>query len=541
MQERIRVVAAVARDPLLSRLELAYFGFNMSEYATWMAILVYAYAIGGAGTAAIFALVQLIPAGIVAPFAASLGDRFRRERVLLAGYLWQALSLAATAGALYADAPPIVTLIVATIASASFTVTRPVQAVILPSITHTPADLTAANAVSGIAENVGIFVGPLIGGLLLVRSQPADVFGFFAAVSVLSAILVARVPQGVMPTAAGAGDGTPIHFTMPFRGFAVLAKTPQILLLVLILTATTAIIGGLDILFVATAIDLLHADDAWAGFMYAAFGLGGIAGAVASVGLIGRRRMTPALATSGGLFGLPISAIALLPGAVAAPLLFGASGAGFGVVSVAGRTLLQRVVPEELLGRVFGVLEGLTMFALAIGSVVAGLIVAAFGVEAGLIVAGLAIPALLIVVWFKLGALDRDARPLDPEALTLLRRLPTFAPLSAPSIERILAELIRLDVPEGNVLIRQGDYGDRFYVLAEGRVVVTKDGATIRELGPGGYFGEIALLRDVPRTATITAITPLRVIAIERERFLEAVTGHPQSHANAEAGVMGPI
>ena len=158
--ERLRVVVVVARDPVLARLELAFLGFNMARYATWIAILVYAYGLGGAGAAGIVALVQLVPSGLVAPFAAFAGDRFRRDRVLLAGYLIQAAALGATAVALYADAPLALTLLVATAAAASFTMTLPTQAAILPSITRTPQDPTAANAVSGLAEKRATRVAP---------------------------------------------------------------------------------------------------------------------------------------------------------------------------------------------------------------------------------------------------------------------------------------------------------------------------------------------------------------------------------------------
>lgn len=535
MREQLRVVLAVARDPVLARIELAYFGFNMAEYATWMAILVYAYGLGGAGTAAIVALVQLIPAGIAAPFASYAGDRFARDRALAFGYVLQAISLGATAAALIAEAPLPVAILFATIASTTFVITRPLQAVILPSITHSPGDLTAANAVSGLAENVGIFVGPLLGGIVIGVAGPGGVFAVFAVISLMGAIFVARLPVRLDRTASHPTDGVHGILAGTLGGIAILRRERTILLIVLVLSAMTVVVGALDIFFVATAIDLLHAGEAWAGFLYSAFGLGGVVGSFATVVLIGRRRMTPALAGSSGLFGLPISAIGIVPTTLTAPTLFGLSGAGLSIATVAGRTLLQRVAPEKALASVFGALEGLTMFSLAIGSVGAGALVATFGIGWGLVVAGLLVPAVVALAWLQLGRLDRDARAPDPEALELLRRLPIFAPLSAPTIDRILAELTRLDVPAGNVLIAEGDPGDRFYVLAEGTIAVTKNGVHLSDRGAGDHFGEIALLRNVPRTATVTALTPVRLIAIERERFLEAVTGHPQSQFHAEA------
>lgn len=533
MGERLRVVATVARDPGLARITGAYLGFNMAEYATWVAILVYAYGLGGAGAAGIVALVQLIPAGIVAPFAAFAGDRFRRDRVLLVGYLLQSITLGATAVALYADAPIALTLVVATMAATSFTITRPTQAAILPNITHTPADLTAANAVSGLAENVGIFLGPLLGGLLLGRSEPGDVFAAFAFVTFMSTLLVVRLPIDVAVAPPRASSEAGLHGS--FGGFAALRRERRVLLLVLILSATIVVVGAMDILFVAVAIDLLHAGEAWAGFLYSAFGLGGIVGAISTVALVGRRRLTPSLAGSGVLFGLPISSIGLVPAAATAPFLFAASGVGYSVTTVAGRTLLQRIAPEAVLARVFGVLEGLAMFALALGSVGSAVLVETLGITAALVVTGMFVPVALALAWIQLRKLDREAMAPDPEALAMLRRLPIFAPLSAPAIERIMADLIRLEVPAGHVLIREGDEGDRFYVIVEGRADVTRAGIQVAERRAGEYVGEIALLRDLPRTATVTAVTPLKLLALERGRFLEAVTGHPRSHAYVES------
>lgn len=537
MREQLRVVLTVARDGTLARIQLAYLGFNMAEYATWVAILVYAYGLGGAGAAAIIAMVQLIPAGLVAPFAAYAGDRYRQDRVLVAGYLAQGVTLGATAVALVGGWPPVATIAVATVAAMTFTVTRPIMAVMLPSITHSPGDLTAANAVSGLVENIAKFIGPLASGVILAGADPGTVFAVFGVMSIGSALLAARLPASfeAKPAGGGADGGVRAILEGSFGGFGVLARERTVLLLVITVSLATVVVGALDILFVAAAIDLLQAGEEWAGYLNAAFGLGGVIGAFATVVLIGRRRMTPALAANGAVFGLPIAAVGVVPATLVAPVLFAASGAGYSVTSVAAQTLLQRSAPEAVLARVFGVVESLAMFALALGALAAGLVAEVIGVGWALVGAGLLVPVTLALSWFKLAALDRDAREPDAEALVLLRRLPIFAPLSALAIDRILAELTRLEVPAGAVLIQQGDVGDRFYVIAEGRVEVVREGFVVAERTVGDHFGEIALLRDVPRTATVTALTPLRVIAIERDRFLDAVAGHAQSRAHAEA------
>ncbi len=535
MKEQLRVVLAVAREPALARIELAYLGFNMAEYALWMTFIVFAYGVGGAATAALVVTLQLIPCGLIAPFAGYAGDRWRGDRVLFAGYAIQAAAAGATAMALFAGAPFAVVAVVATGSAISFTLTRPVQAVVLPSVTHSPADLTAANTVSGLAENVGTFIGPLIAGLILAAFGPGAAFATFALVSIVGAVLVLRLPVDLRRTARESGTGVRAVLAEAFGGFGVLRREPQVLLLVAILAASTIVIGALDILFVAVAIDLLGAGEAWAGFLYSAFGLGGVFGTLATVSLVGRRRMTPALASSSGLFGVSISAIGLIPTTASAPVLFGASGAGFSVTMVAGRTLLQRTAPEVVLARVFGILEGLDMFALGLGAIAAGVLIEVIGVSGALLVIGLLVPTVIAITWVQLAAVDRHARLPDPATLDLLRQIPIFAPLSAPSMERIVANAVKLEVPAGEVVIREGDAGDRYYAIAEGRVEATAGGAHLSYRDAGEGFGEIALLRDVPRTATVTAMTPLRLAAIERSSFLETVTGHPQSRERAEA------
>lgn len=543
MTERLRIIAAVIHGPGLARIELAYFGFSMTQYATWVAVLVYAYRLGGAGGAGLAALIQLAPSGLVAPFAAYAGDRFRRDHVLLLGYLVQAAAIGLTAVAMYLGSPLSVTLVAATVAAASFTFTRPAQGAILPGITHTPADLTAANAVSGLAENLGVFAGPLVGGLLLRWGQPADVFALFGAVTLIAAVLVFRLPidaVAVRPQVRlAAGDVR----REALAGFAVLRRQRPLLLLVLVISSTIVVTGALDILFVAVAVDLLHAGASWAGFFYAAAGLGGIAGALGAVALVGRRRLTPSMAGAGVLFGMPIAVIGLLPGQLLALALFAGSGAGYSLTSVAGQTLLQRIAPEASLARVFGILESLRQFSVAIGSVAGAILVATLGTRVALVLVGLFVPATLAACWIWLRALDRNAPAPDPQALAAIRRLPIFVPLSAPSIERIMANLGRLEVPAGHVLIREGDEGDRFYVLLEGSVAISQGGRQIAVRAAPDQLGEIALLRDVPRTATVTAVTPVRLLTLDRASFLAAITGHPSAHtrarADAEARVHG--
>jgi hypothetical protein len=214
-------------------------------------------------------------------------------------------------------------------------------------------------------------------------------------------------------------------------------------------------------------------------------------------------------------------------------VLVAVAGIGRPLIDVAGRTLLQRVVSDRLLSRVFGVLEGLYMAGVALGLVIVPGLLAILGERATFLVSGVFLPLLFLLASRRLAEID--AASVVPEArLTLLRSLPLFAPLSAPVMERLASRLVPVEMDAGTAIVRQGDPGDRFYIVRDGEVAVLKDGRPVASLEQGDFFGEIALLHDVPRTATVTARTNVRLYALERDDFLEAVTGHPLSKEAAD-------
>jgi MFS family permease len=204
------------------------------------------------------------------------------------------------------------------------------------------------------------------------------------------------------------------------------------------------------------------------------------------------------------------------------------------LIDVAGRTLLQRIVPDRVLSRVFGVLEGLYMAGAASGLAVAPILFAVLGERATFVVAGAFLPVVFLLARRRLAEID--ATVAVPEArVALLRALPIFAPLPAPAMERVASRVIPTEATAGTEVVKQGDLGDRFYIIEDGEVTVSKDERTVTSLGRGEFFGEIALLRDIPRTATVTARTNTLLYALERDDFLEAVTGYPQSAEAADA------
>ncbi|HUR86346.1 MAG TPA: MFS transporter [Solirubrobacteraceae bacterium] len=536
MRSRTRIrdlLRAAFANAELRRVGLAYAGFNAAEWGVWIALLVYAYGHGGATAASVAAVVQLVPAGLFAPFAARMADRGAPARVLLGGYLAQSVTMSVTAVALLAGAPPAAVFVLAGLAASATTFTRPAQAALVPALVRRVDELTSANVVLGWIESIGLLVAPAVAGALLAVSVPAAVFAVMAALALVSAVLVAPV-RGPAPPAPDACDGDSLAVAGELlAGARVVGADPQARLLVGVLGMEFVLIGALDVLFVVLAIEVLDLGGSGAGYLNAAFGAGGVIGIALTVRLVGRARLVPALVAASLAWSLALLALGLWHAAIAAFLLLALAGAGRVVLDVAARTLLQRSAPPGVLARVFGVLETLDAIGLAIGSALAAVLVAALG--PGGAVAGLAVllPAMLALAARRLHSVDEGA-DVPVVEVALLRSHPIFSSLGPPALEGLARGMTALSLPAGACVIREGAPGERYYVVADGRLEVSRGTTAIAEVARGDGVGEISLLAGVPCSATVTAMTDVELLAIEPTHFIEVVTGHPVSARTAD-------
>lgn len=554
MKESLTAFRAVFHNPNLRRLQLAWAGSNLGTWAYGIALAVFAYDRGGAVAVGLVGLLRWIPAAIVAPFMGVLGDRFPRRRVMVASDLGRVVVISAGALAILAETSAAIVYGLAALGVVIATAFRPAQAAIIPRLAETPRELAASNVASSTIEAVGMFAGPAVGGIVLAVSGPAAVFGLAAATFLWSAAMIGRIrtdadggPPARDPATHRAGveaqrdvdtdDGgapTPSFHSQISAGFATILKEPGPRLLVGLFSAQTVIAGALSVFIVVIARELLDRGDAWVGILSAAIGVGGIIGAGVTAALIGRNRLALDFGVGVMLWGIPLIVIGVWPEpwvAISAMVLL---GLGNTMVDVSGDTLLQRSVPDEVLARVFGVLETLILLTVAIGAIVAPGLVALFGNRNALVVLGLFLPIVVGLRWRKLRVLDADGRPPERE-VALLRGIEIFSGLPEAVVEHLAGRLVSFTVPAGAELFAQGDPGDRFYVVADGAVEIVKDGEPVLDVRAGGSFGEIALLHEVPRQAGARALVDTEVLALEGGDFVAAVTGHAPSRDAAAA------
>ena len=510
------------RSRNLRRLQLGWASYFLVDGMSMVGLSVWAFRHGGTPAVGLVGLARLLPGAIALPFGAWAADRFSRRRVVSVVFLAITATQAAIAVALAADAPAAVIYALVAFNSMSGTPYRPAHLALAPLVARSPAELVAMNVTAGTLEGFVTFLGPALGALLLLGAQPWFVIAASALAGLGGLLAVVGIDVATDPSkAVRRSRERPRDALM--GGLVELRGNVDMAILVGCFVAQIFVRGMLGVLLVAVSFDLIDLGSSGVGWLAAAMGVGGIVGAMYAVTLTGRRRLGKPFALALVLWGFPIAVIGLLPHTVVAVVALLVIGLGNAILDVSGFTLIQRLGVDRALGRVFGVLYTFGIAMGGLGSLAAPALISWLGLRTVLIVVGLILPVLAGALLPRFRSIDERSEPL-PEVLSLLAGIPLLSPLPPITLEKLAARSSMVEKVAGGVVIAEGDPGDLFYVIAEGECGVSRAGRRIGTLGPGEQFGEIALLRETSRTATVAATCTTRLITIDGRDFVDAVS-----------------
>jgi MFS family permease len=512
--------AASARNPAVRRLQLGFAGACTAEWTFTVVLSVYAYQQGGARAVGLVSLVRMLPSALIAPFASTLADRWRRDLVLTLVSVTRCATAIGIAVIAAAGGPSVGIYGLAVVSTAAALLYRPVNSALLPLLCHTPTELAQANVVRGLLDSISTLVGPAIAAGLLAGGSPAAGFFAVAVLAGLSAAVTSRLT--VEEPEQQSGRGSVVAGLLV--GAQVVVRSGQLRVLLGLLAAQVVTRGALSVFSVLVAVQLLGMGEPGVGTLTSAIGAGAVVGSLFASVFVSNRRLAVWFGAGVALWGAPLIVLSLVPHETAALSLFALIGVGNALVDVGLFTLVARLVPERVLARVFGLLECVGGLAVGGGSVLAAWLASATDIRAALWLVGAIGPALVLVLWLPLRRLD-DAMVARDEDLELLRRVAVFDPLPLPALEQLAAGLRPRQVTAGETLYLQGDEPDGCFVIERGSAEVIGDGRRIADVGPGELVGEIALLRHVPRTATVRALTEMDLRLLDSDRFLLVVTG----------------
>lgn len=520
----MKLLRVVFGNRELARLELVWTAATLVRWALAILVALYAYRAGGPGAVGVAALVRMVPAALLAPRLAVIADRRSRRLVLSASLLVRCGLAVAMTLTVWSGGPLAALLAASAVYGAADSLQKPTQAALLAQHARNPTELAAANTLWSMLDNGAFVAGSLLVGALVAGAGLTAAFAACVVPLVLATFVLLGMQADVAPPAF-----EPVSAREELlAGVRVIRNSSQLRLLVGLFAADMFLQAVLDVLLVVAALGLLELGEEGAGWLSAAWGAGGVVGGATATVLFARGKLAWGITVGLVLAGVPLIAVGLWPGPVSAFPLLALLGVGFGVVEVALLTLTQRLVPADVVARVYGAQETITIVVMALGSVVATALVVLLGVQGALVAAGTFLPLCALAVVFRVRTLDSGATASDAD-FELLRGVHAFATLPVATIENLAVRARHETVPAGHEVVNQGDTGHTFYVIEKGRVEVLVGDEFRREEHPGEYFGEIGLLHDVHRTATVRAVRPSELLVLDRQEFLTAVGTHPRA------------
>ena len=532
---RQALAVTVANRDIL-RVQVAYLSVFAASAMLLVALSIVAFERAGAAGVAALTLAQMLPTLLIVPLVSGMGARLPRRRLLLGALMAGAAGAAGTAVLLVADSPLEGLFVVAAVIAAAAGVTWAVTTALLPALARSPEELIGANVASTAVEGMGGLVGPLLATVLLVLGGPALVAGVAVVVFLLglvAAVGVHAAPSPLDQAVTPRQSGARALFTEAGEGIRILWQLPGPRLVTVGIVVQTFVRGALGVLIVVLAIDVLGTGDPGVALLTAAMGFGGLVGSGLAAGLTVGRPLGPLLAISLACWGLPIALIAPLPTAAVALMMLAVVGASNALVDVSGFGLLQGSIPDQQRTGALGAVRAAVSLGVAAGGVAASVLLSLAGVQVVLVIVGLLLPALVLVLWPRWRTLD-DRLLVSREQVEAIRRCPIFAPLTLAQLEQLAGGMHDVRFAAGEAIIKEGEPGDAFYIITRGDAQVSSAGTSLNTLRTGDSFGEIALVRGVPRTATVTATSPLDAYRIDAPTFVSAITGNPSSRAAAD-------
>jgi predicted MFS family arabinose efflux permease len=527
-------LASNLRRPDLRRAQLAFGSAYAGEWSLTVALGVVAFRDGGATAVGIVALIRMLPSALIAPFATAVADRVRRDRVLIWIGLMRAAAVGAAAVAMAVDLSAVFVYVLAVIATIPFTAFRPAHSALLPALCETPTELTAANASRGLLDSASTLVGPLLAALLLDVSGPEAVFVLTAGLSLWAALLVSLIDYEPAPRET---PPAPIRVAADTaEGLHAIAAQRDVTMLFGLGAVQAVTRGALNVFIVVVAIELLETGEPGVGVLMAAVGVGAVIGSLGASVLVGSRRLAAYTGVGIAMWGAPLALIGVLPAEFLALVMLAIVGAGNALVDLGYFTLFPRLMPDEVLARVFGALESLVALAVGLGSIITPLLIYLFGIRGALVAIGLMTPTVVALAWSRLVRVDAGLGA-QADVIDRLRQVTMLRPLPISTIEHLARNVCEESFEPARTVIEQGQVGNSFYVIVSGEVEVKANGRVLTLLADGDSFGEIALLRDVPRTTTVRARTRLTLYALDRRHFVPIVSGYSESAAEAETVV----